>query len=123
MKGATMDENTQAHRLKVQRGWLIYMGIITGLYAIFGAISIIFWAGVSEPYSYYIGLFVGNMMLYGIFAVWLNYILVASAVGYSIYCYIKDRQHKMFFSTLLLAALNIVGSIGVQLFSGMAIRQ
>ena len=118
-----MDENTQAHRLKVQRGWLIYMGIITGLYAIFGVISIIFWAGVSEPYSYYIGLFVGNMMLYGIFAVWLNYILVASAVGYSIYCYIKDRQRKIFLSTLLLAALNIVGSIGVQLFSGMAIRQ
>lgn len=116
-----MDKNAQAHRVKVQRGWLIYMGIITGLYAIFGVISIIFWAGVSEPY--YMGLFIGCMMLYGIFAVWLNYILVASAVGYGIYCYIRDRQHKIFFSTLLLAALNIVGSIGVQLFSGMAIRQ
>ncbi len=113
-----MDENTQAHRLKVQRGWLIYMGIITGLYAIFGLLCFIELIGLSIPS--FMGFLAGGMFIHGWITVWFNYILVVSAVGYGIYCYTKDKQQKIFSHTIILASLNIVGSIGVQLWTRVA---
>lgn len=116
-----MDEKTQAHRTKVQRGWLIYIGIITGLYVLFAICCVIQMIGL--PLLSLAGFLVYFILIHGWITVWFHYILVACAVGYSIYCYVKDRQREIFVCTLLLAALNIVGSIGVQLFAGMAARQ
>lgn len=95
------------------------MGIITGLYAMLAVILIMDIVGLSLPWI--AGMFATGALIHGFVTVWLNYILVAAAVGYSIYCYKKDRQQKIFSHSLILAVLNIIGSIIIQLYSRVLI--
>ncbi len=112
-----MDKKTQAHRLSVQRGWLIYMGAITIICSWFGAIFAINDL-IVHPVLIILNLLSAvTAYVYGTYVIWINYILVAAAIGYSVYCLYKDRKFAIFFSVLIVAALNIVGSIGVQQFA------